>query len=171
MKKLMVSAMMALLGGTLFAAGDMYLYWMVAEDATVKDAQGQTVSMDDMTASIHYTDASGANTGLLNLYDSSYVDIDTKEIGIDNVKGFPVFAEVTGYENYSFFVELKSDAGVFRSTTASYSSLASYISSMSGTDYPSEAFGFSSFSAVPEPTSGLLILLGVAGLALRRRRA
>ena len=28
-----------------------------------------------------------------------------------------------------------------------------------------------SFTAVPEPTSGLLMLLGVAGLALRRRRA
>ena len=27
------------------------------------------------------------------------------------------------------------------------------------------------FAAVPEPTSGLLMLLGVAGLALRRRRA
>ena len=30
---------------------------------------------------------------------------------------------------------------------------------------------FTSYSSVPEPTSGLLLLLGVAGLALRRRRA
>lgn len=171
MKKLMVSAMMALLGGTLFAAGDMYLYWMIAEDATVKDAQGQAVSMDGMTASIHYTDGSGAETGLLNLYDSSYESFGT-EIAVDGVQGFPVLAGVTGYENYSFFVELSSDAGVFRSTTASYSSLASYISSMSGIDYPATGgYGFGNFSVAPEPTSGLLLLLGVAGLMLRRRRA
>ena len=31
--------------------------------------------------------------------------------------------------------------------------------------------GFTDFQGVPEPTSGLLLLVGVAGLALRRRRA
>ena len=34
-----------------------------------------------------------------------------------------------------------------------------------------EITGWSSAAAIPEPTSGLLLLLGVAGLALRRRRA
>ena len=172
MKKLMVSAVMALLGGTLFAAGDMYLYWMIAEDATtVTDAKGQTIPTAGMKASIHRTDGSGADLGLLDLYDSSYTSFGT-EIGVGDVQGFPVLAGVTGYENYSFFVELSSDAGVFRSTTASYSSLASYISSMSGIDYPATGgYGFGNFSVAPEPTSGLLLLLGVAGLMLRRRRA
>lgn len=32
------------------------------------------------------------------------------------------------------------------------------------------ATNVSSFTAVPEPTSGLLLLLGVAGLALRRKK-
>ena len=34
-----------------------------------------------------------------------------------------------------------------------------------------ESGSWTTYSSVPEPTSGLLLLLGVAGLALRRRRA
>lgn len=57
--------------------------------------------------------------------------------------------------------------------------LSSYV--YGETDTPSGTFGTTtaallagtsgSYAAVPEPTSGLLMLLGVAGLALRRRRA
>lgn len=38
-------------------------------------------------------------------------------------------------------------------------------------DYTSANFGSGTWAAVPEPTSGLLLLLGVAGLALKRKRA
>ena len=48
--------------------------------------------------------------------------------------------------------------------TSTFSSVAA-----SGTGY--QGAGYWSSAAVPEPTSGLLMLLGMAGLALRRRRA
>ncbi|MCR5414066.1 MAG: PEP-CTERM sorting domain-containing protein [Kiritimatiellae bacterium] len=48
------------------------------------------------------------------------------------------------------------------------------VSGLSGDSSVLTTFEFATagnFTAVPEPTSGLLMLLGVAGLALRRRRA
>jgi len=48
------------------------------------------------------------------------------------------------------------------------------ISGLTSDTWSGEKFTYATggnFTAVPEPTSGLLMLLGVAGLALRRRRA
>ena len=45
------------------------------------------------------------------------------------------------------------------------------ISWMSQASASKQATGWASASSVPEPTSGLLMLIGLAGLALRRRRA
>lgn len=62
-------------------------------------------------------------------------------------------AQDVGTGSFAFGSQSTPSASVFDSTTA-YSSAGWY-----GT------------AAVPEPTSGLLMLLGMAGLALRRRRA
>lgn len=64
---------------------------------------------------------------------------------------------------YTFFYTITSGGRTFTSAEKSYKANA--------TTTPSLNFASSGeWSAVPEPTSALLMLLGVAGLALRRRR-
>ena len=45
------------------------------------------------------------------------------------------------------------------------------VAQFTATNFGATSTGWKEMSSVPEPTSGLLLLLGVAGLALRRRRA
>jgi len=71
---------------------------------------------------------------------------------------------------YSFWFELLSGGDVVgKSAQLSYEQLVlSRYQSDSG--LPQRNLMTPTFSAIPEPTSGLLLLLGVAGLALRRKR-
>ena len=79
-----------------------------------------------------------------------------------------------GNSTYSFFVELINASGTVYTQKAatSYNDLLSsgYVSA-SALDRPTGALsgGFNG-AAVPEPTSGVLLLIGGAMLALRRRR-
>ena len=109
--------------------------------------------------------------------------------------GGPLLADVTSFASgdYSFYVELiNNDVAAWKSNLSSAYGTADFAGQLvsSGTDDPITYTGLSdkgfigndlspvsmavwhggaAYSSVPEPTSAMLVLFGLAGLALRRR--
>jgi len=168
MKKLIALAFAAtvVLGG--FADDESVawqkIYWMVED-------QSSTIPAYD-NAKLYAQLGEGETITLSSLKSSDYV-----KPGEDSEPAFSpnllttLGADLTGY---SFWAELYNDsAAVGQTAVLSYQGMldANAISSWGGgSGIPAYNLWAPTFSAVPEPTSGLLVLLGVAGLALRRRR-
>ena len=75
-------------------------------------------------------------------------------------------------KNYDFYFVVFNNADATAATEyVTVSALNKAYSSLDGKFTASGNFSGATWQSVPEPTSGLLMLLGIAGLALRRRRA
>ncbi len=72
---------------------------------------------------------------------------------------------------YDFFFVYEDDNKSFTSTTKNVLAQATSTANITFGNMTTATQDPGNWQAVPEPTSGLLLLLGVAGLALRRKRA
>ena len=170
MKKLLtIAALSVALAGF---AEDQYFYWMIADTPTTLP-EGQTWNPDG-TYYAKIKDGAGGmeGTDYLNIYTDSFDPLG-KGFTFDAGDCIGVLAGFNDASNIrSFLVELYTDSSATKPigyADLSVASLGAYLT-RAGMSQPAQPYAVGTFSAVPEPTSGLLLLLGVAGLALRRRK-
>jgi len=179
MKKILLGAV--ILATCLVHADDSYIYWMMDDTTSGYDYKNVQISAVD-TSSWKSTPLE-----LAIVEDSGYVSIGTSVSKEDanalKDAGFGFYVNLGEYatDAYSYFFELVNDSGQVvahsnngLSWAAAKTRLASAmgVAGTSGDPWTPSEGGGGGFSpgAVPEPTSGLMLLLGVAALSLRRRR-
>lgn len=144
-------------------AEDSYLYWMVGDTSYEYDSANLIAS----------TSGSWSWTERANFVGSA------SSADIAAAKGFGdgIYSSIASYsgDSYTYFIELIEGSKVvaYSTTGLAYKDVSSYLSSLTQFDPgASSLWTASSFATapIPEPTSGIMLLLGVAVLALRRRR-
>jgi len=157
------------------ASADSYLYWMVGDNATL---DGGSMTKYDTIKVVAFENQTWASS-YLNLYSTGGSQLGTSVTGVDYQDNSAFYAGLSGmdYSNYSFYIELYNDQTFVGRTSDgfNYSDATAYVqSSLAPTATPAKLWTSINFIKVPmpspEPSSGLLMLLGCAILGLRRKK-
>ena len=161
MKKLLILAAVLVAG---VAANAATFKWSAAN---IYDASGTTKYSGTAEIYAYLSDATIA--------DSVLATTATVTSGAFNLTENWTAAE--GGKTYNFYFVIEDNGKTFSSAESTPSVIkagqaqATATTNIAFANMTSATQNASSWASVPEPTSGLLMLLGMAGLALRRRRA
>lgn len=162
MKKAIILVAAIISGIVAKAEGYQYLYWQVQPEKVLPNVKEYNVA-----------------------YFYTFENFDNKTaIGVTGVtpgSASPVIqsSDLSSFGSNYFVWELAYwDESAKKATTVgttdvfTYAQLSEYMASYGGgTDIPKPGELFAPTFVIPEPTSGMLMLIGLAGLALRRKRA
>ena len=182
MKKLIACAV--LIGATCAFAEDSYLYWMIDPAGKIYDGGTQT-SLPTEPGSIGVKISAfakgsawvyGGAESYLTIYPWSGGTVGESPIGGGDQLapvsyGSQYFAAIpTDGVDWTYYVELYNDSSIFARSDMPYT--VESIAALSGMGRPGTLWNVKAFvpAAVPEPNSALLMLIGCAALALRRRK-
>ncbi len=139
------------------------LYWQISNNPN-----------NDTYAAV-VVEQNGTKIGYLNQLDGDGGSVVSPVVAASDAMANVQYADITDYSNssYSFYVEMLSmDGGEWvqgwTGPKLSYDNISSYIST--GGIGVGSLNTWTATVSIPEPTSGLLLLIGGSLLALRRRR-
>ena len=158
MKKLLILAAVIVAG---VAANAASFKWTASNIYSPTDS---TAKLADTTATLYaYLSTADASTAV------AVTTATTTSAGAIS-KTFD--ADLSGGSNYDFFFVIDTGAYTFTSSPkAGVGVQATSTAAVSFGSMAAQTGASGNWQAVPEPTSGLLMLLGLAGLALKRKHA
>jgi len=186
MKKLMILATVAVAAVASHAAsiswGARNIYIPVATDVKVDQtgivaSSGTKFAADALTVALYWVATDGTKNSIGEFKTTGAGLIAAQTLGnssSDTALYDAMIVEGNSYKpSYYFTATYETADGkyVYEGTAVATSAIANLTSQNIGTTANFATAGSWNYTAAPEPTSGLLMLLGMAGLALRRRRA
>jgi hypothetical protein len=125
-----------------------------------------------VAGNIYGSDGSTKWSGTVSLFAEGITDaIKTASASSGAINSTFSTDAVTGGNSYNFYMVIEDNDKTFTSSTVAVVAQATSTANILFGNMATATQNSANWVAVPEPTSGLLLLLGMAGLALKRKRA